>query len=129
MGNNSHLSITEMRKRKFAYQIGKDILPAGNGAVADSYFETYSGNRSYEDIFQTAFNAKYLLHLIKAVWGAVPPYKLLDCGSANGLTLGQFDKLGVEAWGIENSARVAQTKPAWRCAQNAVQKRIVRLHL
>ena len=115
MGNDSHLSITEMRKRKFAYQIGKDILPAGNGAVADSYFETYSGNRSYEDIFQTAFNAKYLLHLIKAVWGAVPPYKLLDCGSANGLTLGQFDKLGVEAWGIENSAYIhSKTPHAWR---------------
>jgi hypothetical protein len=48
-------------------------------------FETYSGNRSYEDIFETAFNAKYVVDLIKAVWGAEPPYKLLDCGSANGL--------------------------------------------
>jgi len=87
MGNKSHPSITEMRKRKFAYQIGKDILPDGNGAVADSYFEMYSGNRSYENIFETAFNAKYVVDLIKAVWGAEPPYKLLDCGSANGLTL------------------------------------------
>ena len=115
MGNDSHLSITAMRKHKFAYQIGKDILPEGNGAVADSYFEAYSGNRSYEDIFETAFNAKYVVDLIKAVWGAEPPYKLLDCGSANGLTLKQFDKLGVEAWGIENSAYMhSKTPKQWR---------------
>jgi hypothetical protein len=29
--------------------------------------------------------------LIKAVWGRRPPYKLLDCGSANGLTLKAFE--------------------------------------
>jgi SAM-dependent methyltransferase len=111
MGNDRRLSITEMRKHKFAHQIGKDILTDGNGAVADSYFETYSGNRSYETIFETAFNAKYVVDLISAVWGTEPPYKLLDCGSANGLTLGQFGKLGVEAWGIENNAFIHSKTP------------------
>ena len=70
---------------------------------------------SYEDIFEDAFNGKYLIDLIKAVWGAEPPYKLLDCGSANGLTLEQFDKLGVEAWGIENNAHIhSKTPEEWR---------------
>jgi SAM-dependent methyltransferase len=115
MDNGNNRSITEMRKRKFAYQIGKDVLTDGNGAVADSYFEKYSANESYEDIFEATFNARYLIDLIKAVWGAESPYKLLDCGSANGLTLKQFDKLGVEAWGIENSAYIhSKTPEEWR---------------
>ena len=115
MVNDRRSGITEIRKHKFAYQIGKDILADGDGAVADSYFETYSGNRSYEDVFETAFNSKYVVDLIEAVWGAKPPYRLLDCGSANGLTLGQFDRLGVEAWGIENSAYIhSKTPQEWR---------------
>ena len=56
MYKDNNVSITEMRKHKFAYQIGKDVLADGNGAVADSYFEAYSGNQSYEDIFEAAFN-------------------------------------------------------------------------
>jgi len=89
MDDDGSLSITEVRKRKFAYQIGKDVTDR-NGAVADSYFENYSGNRRYED-------------------------KLLDCGSANGLTLKQFDRLGVEAWGIENNAYIHSKTPVeWR---------------
>jgi hypothetical protein len=105
------LSITEMRKRKFAYQIGMDVSTDGKGTLADSYFKEYSDNRSYEDVFEAAFNAKYLVDLIRAVWGAESPYKLLDCGSANGLTLEQFDKLGVEAWGIENNAYIHSKTP------------------
>src|SRR5262249_8388642 len=115
MDQDENLSITEMRKRKFAYQIGMDVSTDGEGAVADSYFKEYSDNRSYEDAFEAAFNAKYLVDLIKAVWGAKPPYKLLDWGSANGLTLEQFDKLGVEAWGIENNAYIhSKTPEEWR---------------
>jgi SAM-dependent methyltransferase len=115
MNKDNNLIITELRKRKFAYQIGEDVLTDGSGAVADSYFEKYSDNQRYEDIFEDAFNAKYLTNLIKAVWGAESPYKLLDCGSANGLTLKQFDKLGVEAWGIENSTYMhSKTPEEWR---------------
>ena len=43
--------------------------------------------------------------------GAESPCKLLDCGSANGLTLKQFDKLGIEAWGIENNAYIHSKTP------------------
>jgi ubiquinone/menaquinone biosynthesis C-methylase UbiE len=112
MGDIKTPSITEMRKRKFAHQIGG---ASESGAVADSFFENYSYNQSYEDVFEDAFNGKYLIDLIEAVWDAAPPYRLLDCGSANGLTLEQFDKLGVEAWGIENNAHIhSKTPEKWR---------------
>jgi SAM-dependent methyltransferase len=108
-------SITEMRKRKFARQIGMDVPVDGSGVVADSYFREYATNQGYEDVFESAFNGKYIVDLIGAVWGAGPPYKLLDCGSANGLTLKQFDKFGVEAWGIENSPYIhSKTPEQWR---------------
>jgi SAM-dependent methyltransferase len=108
MGDVKTPSITEMRKLKFAHQIG---AAHEDEAVADSFFENYSGNQSYEEVFEDAFNAKYLVDFIKAVWGAAAPYKLLDCGSANGLTLERFDRLGVEAWGIENSAHIHSKTP------------------
>jgi len=107
-------SITEMRKRRFAYQIGMCVSTDGN-AVADSYFDAYSDNLSYEDAFEDLFNAKYVVDLIKAIWRPETPYKLLDCGSANGLTLKKFERLGVEAWGIENNAHMhSKTPEEWR---------------
>jgi SAM-dependent methyltransferase len=115
MGDVKKLSLTEMRKRKFAYQIGMDVPSDGDGVVAEGYFERYSDNQSYEDGFEDAFNGEYIIDLIKAVWGSESSYKLLDCGSANGLTLKQFDQFGVEAWGIENSAYIhSKTPEEWR---------------
>jgi ubiquinone/menaquinone biosynthesis C-methylase UbiE len=112
MDDDKHLGITEIRKRKFAYQIGVDVSADGDGALADSYFEEYANsNQNYEDSLEIAFDGKYVADLIKAVWGAEPPYKLLDCGSANGLTLKQFDKLGIGAWGIENNAYIHSKTP------------------
>jgi SAM-dependent methyltransferase len=112
MNDVKTLSLTAMRKRKFAHQI--DGVQE-NGAVTDGFFESYSGDQSYEDVFEDAFNAQYLVDFIKAVWGTEPPYKLLDCGSANGLTLEQFDELDIEAWGIENNAHiVSKTPEQWR---------------
>ena len=53
--------------------------------------------------------------LIRTIWRRIPPYKLLDVGSATGITIELFEKLGVEAWGIENSAYIyARTLPQWR---------------
>jgi SAM-dependent methyltransferase len=115
MGDVKKLSITEMRKRKFADQIGMDVPIEGDGVLADSFFDEYSGNQSYDDAFEDAFSAEYVIDLIKAIWRPASSYKLLDCGSANGLTLKQFDKLGVEAWGIENSAYIhSKTPEEWR---------------
>jgi hypothetical protein len=81
LDNANNLNLTEMRKRKFAYQIGKDILTDGNGAVADSYFDEYSANQSYEDIFEAAFNVKYLIDLIKAVWVRTRPISCLTAAA------------------------------------------------
>jgi len=115
MGDVKKLSITEIRKRKFANQIGRDVPLNGDGVVAESYFDRYLGDHSYEDGFEDAFNAKYIVDLIKAIWGPASSYKLLDCGSANGLTLKQFDKFGIDAWGIENSAYIhSKTPEEWR---------------
>jgi SAM-dependent methyltransferase len=115
MGDAKKLTITEIRKRKFASQIGMDVSTDGSGVVADSFFDMYSDEQSYEEGFEDAFSVKYLVDLIKAVWSPELPYKLLDCGSANGLTLKQFDELGVEAWGIENSPYIhSKTPEEWR---------------
>jgi hypothetical protein len=57
MDNDEKLSITEMRKRKFADQISMDVSTDGKGTLADSYFKEYSDNRSYEDVFEAAFSA------------------------------------------------------------------------
>jgi SAM-dependent methyltransferase len=114
MDHEETLSITEMRKRKFAYQIGL-FVPTDGNVIADSYFDTYSDDLSYEEAFEDLFNGKYIVDLIKAIWGQKTPYKLLDCGSANGLTLEKFAKLGVEAWGIENNAHIhSKTPEDWR---------------
>lgn len=115
MGDVKKPGITEIRKRKFANQIGKDVRINGDAVVADSYFDKYLGDQSYEDGFADAFNAKYIVDLIEAIWSPTSSFKLLDCGSANGLTIEQFEKLGVEAWGIENSPYIhSKTPKAWR---------------
>ena len=49
------------------------------------------------------------------MWGRRPPYKLLDCGSANGLTLTAFAKINVDAWGVETKEYIhSQTPKKWR---------------
>jgi len=116
--DSKNRSITEIRKKKFADQIGMDVSTDGSVAVADSYFEEYSNSRDYDDDFEGAFNGKYLVDLIDAAWDAKPPYKLLDCGSANGLTLKHFAELGVEAWGIENNAYIHSKTPEELRARN-----------
>ena|SRR6516165_11257887 len=50
---------------KFANQIGMDVSSDG----PDSFFEKNSDDQTYEDIFEQAFNGKYVVDLIKAVWG------------------------------------------------------------
>jgi SAM-dependent methyltransferase len=114
MDHDERLGITERRKRKFAHQIGM-CAPTDDNVIADGYFDTYSDNLSYEEAFEDLFNAKYIADLIQAIWRPETPYKLLDCGSANGLTLQRFDKLNIEAWGIENNAHVhSKTPEDWR---------------
>ena len=85
------------------------------GAEFDEYFDEYAGGQKYNRSFKNYFCEEWTCDLIKAVWGRRPPYKLLDCGSANGLTLNAFAKMKVDAWGIENNEYIhSQTPRKWR---------------
>jgi protoporphyrinogen oxidase/SAM-dependent methyltransferase len=85
-------------------------------AILDgSYFDNYVGDACYADAFEQAFDAACVAELVTAAWGATPPYRLLDAGSACGLTLRAFDALGIDAWGVENNAFIhAQTPRRWK---------------
>ena len=70
---------------------------------------------TYEESFEEYFCEHYTIDLIRTVWGWSPPYTLLDCGSASGQTLEAFARVGVEAWGVENSPYIhARTPSKWR---------------
>jgi monoamine oxidase/SAM-dependent methyltransferase len=83
--------------------------------VTRSYFDKYHENLSYDDSYDWYFDPKYVRDLIKIAWKAKPPYRLLDAGAANGLTLPDFAHCGIEAWGIENNKYIHSRTPAkWR---------------
>jgi monoamine oxidase/SAM-dependent methyltransferase len=79
--------------------------------IRHDYFEFYDGKKSYEQSFHEYFDARYTVDLIRAVWKKNPPYRLLDAGSASGLTLKEFQELGVEAWGVEKNAHIHRRTP------------------
>ena len=80
-----------------------------------SYFDRYHEDLSYEDSYDWYFDPKYVRDLIKIAWKAKPPYRLLDAGSASGLTLAEFAECGIKAWGIENNKYIHGRTPAkWR---------------
>lgn len=106
------LILTKSRKVDFSAQI--EASQENPGEIEDDYFEYYSGDSSYEESFGEMFSAKYTADMIEAAWGIRPPYKILDCGSANGLTLKEFEFEGIEAWGIENNQAIhAKTPKEW----------------
>lgn len=80
-----------------------DHLGVTRTIVKGDYFDSYDSKRTYEESLAEAFDERYVADMIDAGWGMTPPYRLLDAGSANGLTLALFGRLGIEAWGIENS--------------------------
>jgi len=81
------------------------------GGLKKSYFDYYDGKQSYKKAFKQYFDAKYVTDLIHLVWGVSPPYRLLDAGSANGLTLRALAKGGVDTWGIENNHYIHRKTP------------------
>jgi SAM-dependent methyltransferase len=97
---------------------GKNGKPVPSSDKVDPrYHDFYYGDLSYAEAFadELCFNLEWTTQLIKAVWGRSPPYRLLDSGSANGLTLKVFAEANIEAWGIENSEYIhAQTPPEWK---------------
>jgi len=83
--------------------------------LSNDYHDEYALGMSYEESFREYFDEHYTCDLIETIWGLKPPYRLLDCGSASGLTLACFAEKGVEAWGIENNEHIhAETKPEWK---------------
>lgn len=84
--------------------------PARAVRIDRRYFDTYRGLGPYAETYQQFFSTTYLLDMIRLVWGAKPGYRLLDAGSASGLTLEDLATFGVQAWGIENNKYIyAQT--------------------
>jgi SAM-dependent methyltransferase len=75
------------------------------------YFDQYHDGRSYEHAFDEYFDAKYVKELINTVWRTRPPYRLLDAGSASGLTLGEFAKHKIDAWGVERNKYIHNLTP------------------
>ncbi|MBM4192404.1 MAG: methyltransferase domain-containing protein [Gammaproteobacteria bacterium] len=119
------LILTELRRGRYGTDGTKvlDALRADFGyeaaekesTLSDDYHDEYAVGMSYERSFREYFDEHYTCDLIETIWGLKPPYRLLDCGSASGLTLACFAKKGVEAWGIENNEHIhAQTKPEWK---------------
>ena len=94
-----------------------------SGRIDREYFNRYHCEYTekgieewnYEDSYDEYFNAEYVERLIKIVWKAKPPYRLLDAGSASGLTLADFAELGIDPWGIESNKYIhSQTPKEWR---------------
>lgn len=87
---------------------------SADGVLDPSYFDFYAGADDYQESIGEFFSESYVIGLIKTIWGCSPPYRLLDCGSANGLTLARFARRKVDAWGVENSPYIhARTPPRW----------------
>jgi monoamine oxidase/SAM-dependent methyltransferase len=80
-----------------------------------AYFDDYYEQQSYADAYDWYFDARYVRDLIRIVWKQKPSYRLLDAGSASGLTLADFAEIGISAWGIENNKHIhSQTPAKWR---------------
>ena len=128
MGKLKNLTLTEIRKAKFAHQIGKNVSNEGDGVLADGFFEKYSDDQSYEDGFEEAFNGKYIIDLIKAIWNFYSSFKLLDCGSANGLTFKAIRGTRYRSLG-HRKQRLYTLAKRWRiCANETCLVMCVRCH-
>ena len=106
--------LTNVTRENYLATLSNDSVAPVMNAVPDDYFDEYASDASYSQTFEEYFCEDWTCDLIEAVWGRKPPYKLLDCGSANGLTLEAFARKNVEAWGIENNRYIhAQTPANW----------------
>jgi monoamine oxidase/SAM-dependent methyltransferase len=82
--------------------------------LSEDYHDEYALGMTYEESFREYFDETYTCDLIETIWDVKAPYRLLDCGSASGLTLECFQNKGVEAWGIENNEHIhGQTAKEW----------------
>jgi hypothetical protein len=80
-------------------------------SISRDYFDDYHEGHSYAEAFHEYFDAKYVRDMIGIAWNAKPPYRLLDAGSASGLTLLEFAKCGIDAWGVERNRYIHNLTP------------------
>lgn len=84
--------------------------PADSGS--SNYFNSYYDGKSYEETFLVYFDSQNILETIECVWKRSPPFRILDVGSASGLTLKEFSQRGVEAWGVEKDVEILSHTPS-----------------
>jgi ubiquinone/menaquinone biosynthesis C-methylase UbiE/predicted NAD/FAD-dependent oxidoreductase len=109
----AHMILSLLRKKKYGSPDGR--RRSRKGVLSRDYHDRYDGVHPYEESWRDFFCERYTAKLIHAVWDWAPPYTLLDTGSAMGLTLEAFARIGVEAWGIENSPYIhAKTPRRWK---------------
>jgi protoporphyrinogen oxidase/SAM-dependent methyltransferase len=100
-----------IKKRPFSLE-SPHINPEPKSAgLSKAYFKYYDGKNDYKDVFKAYFGHKHIIRQIKIIWGIRPPYRLLDSGSACGLSLDAFGKANVDAWGIENNNYIYEKTP------------------
>jgi protoporphyrinogen oxidase/SAM-dependent methyltransferase len=102
-----------VKRRPFSLESPRINLEGPKSAtLKKSYFRYYDGKNDYKDAFGAYFGHKHIIRQIKIIWGIKPPYRLLDSGSACGLSLDAFAKANVDAWGIENNNYIYRKTPA-----------------
>jgi hypothetical protein len=112
----SEAILSEWRQRVYN-EMAEETTPAlarptvEAGPLGGDYFDYYDGERPYEESFEEHFDETYTIDLIRTIFHRSPPYRLLDCGSANGLTLQRFARKKVDAWGIEYSPYIYARTP------------------
>jgi monoamine oxidase/SAM-dependent methyltransferase len=102
--------VTELMKMRHAEQTGG--VPT---RIDRAYFDDYRKVGPYAEVWQQFTDPDYLVDLIRLVWEAKPPFKLLVAGSASGELIGALRERGIDAWGVENNRYIhAQTPKALR---------------
>jgi SAM-dependent methyltransferase len=112
-----HLSI---KRRPFSLEAPRLWQGQSGAKLKKSYFVYYDGKKDYERSFKTYFDGKLIIKQIQIVWGMKPPYRLLDSGSASGLSLDVFAKAKVDAWGIENNHFIHKKTPTHLRTRNVL---------
>jgi hypothetical protein len=79
--------ILSRRKLKFLGGGSLTGMATVSGTLQQSYHDLYDGSKSYQDSIDEYFDEYYVRDLTAAIWRWRTPYTLLDCGSANGITL------------------------------------------
>jgi monoamine oxidase/SAM-dependent methyltransferase len=112
IATNLVLRHLDIKRRRFSLEAPRLEWQSEIGpGLKKSYFKHYDGEKDYERSFETYFDQKLIIKEIRIVWGIRPPYRLLDSGSASGLSLDAFKKVKVDAWGIENNRFIYEKTP------------------